>query len=274
MQADFFLTQQTKQCDISELWMIEGEDHTFITYRRSDRPTNKSTLSIDVPMYLTSHFQFYEDQTTQRLNELARKIDYLDCLQDRGQQERLNLLSLSSPLLAAQSSGYPTCRGLQAYGNIAVLYVCKQQTFDFQPFLTSCGYEPMSTKRNMSLHHDGLQLRPFSPCYWRNSRVLFGTQLYTVSNQSWVKVVPTHDAVHVHLHTKFNATIDHGSHFLSLSRERSQLSLLHMMGEVNEMMVAGRVASMDPLVKSIQEKAPVYPNFGAYLRRIAITVVY
>ena len=59
------------------------------------------------------------------LNELAAEIGYLDCLVERGKEERVQLLSHFSGVLAAEALGFMNCHSIKGHRRTAILSQCE-----------------------------------------------------------------------------------------------------------------------------------------------------
>ena len=123
------------------------------------------------------------------MNELARETQYLQCESRKAKHHAAIAMAHINPWLAASQLGLPTCSKLTAAGNFAIVKQCEVKNISFFTEITKCG----ATLRygNYTLHPNGYELTPFTPCTGNVDLVHVAGAVYHFNGTDWKRAEPT-----------------------------------------------------------------------------------
>ena len=118
-QVDFILGDLVTPCGNLSAFSVVGEPDVLVAYEDAKGPlTAAKPTGFEVHFYdqetnartlLPAHFQYYDDKNAHNFNRLAAKLQVLDCQLEQDKFQRIQMLSIFSPVLAAKAMGFPEC---------------------------------------------------------------------------------------------------------------------------------------------------------------------
>ena len=115
--------------------MVIGEPNIFVRYEDAKgllvctKPDGFGVHFYDseseARSLLPAHFQYYDDKNTHDFNRLSTNLQVLDCQLEQDKLQRVQMLSVFSPVLAAIVVGFLGCFHLQSFGTFRLLSRCE-----------------------------------------------------------------------------------------------------------------------------------------------------
>ncbi|KAK4037727.1 hypothetical protein OUZ56_029756 [Daphnia magna] len=193
----------------NESFKVIGDEHLFISIPHLDDDSEESdyeppqrettTLSntsknntvtaleqiLNTQVGLTAHVQFVRDKLTEQENDIPRIVRNTQCELVRTKRALATSAAQYDGWLAASILQLPECMNLQAQGETVLLKQCRSIRITFATETTSCGPQPRF--KNFTIATNGLELAPYSPCYWRDHYVNFNGRHHVYRNGTWKK---------------------------------------------------------------------------------------
>ena len=186
------------------------------------------------------HLQYLQDRMTELTNKLVTETKILECQNRRLKRQLVINTASNNPMLAGELIGLPNCHRVEAVGNTAKIYQCKEKRAIFTTTNeTECEIQPI-TRDHETISRDGWTLIPYHPCLWKNNVVNFNGVLMHWNKTDWNPITSYIDITTGPLLNEFGFEVDNldqwipKEHSVISEFAKNQLeSLTDILGEMN-----------------------------------------